>query len=71
MSQLQIDDRRGRENSLRLVLTDGGFKLNQYGNEIIDATEINKYGLISIKTNRLEEVPSPNESYKIYKIKEY
>jgi len=54
-----------------LVLTDGGFKLNQYGNEIIDATEINKYGLISIKTNRLEEVPSPNEHYKIYKIKEY
>jgi hypothetical protein len=70
MNQLGIVDRRGESNSIRLVLTDWGFKLTLYGNIVLDASNVNQDGLIEITKSRVKTVDE-NEYIQVLKVNLY
>jgi hypothetical protein len=55
---------------MSLILTDNGFKVTQYGNTIVDATELRKDGTISIKSGYCSLVEENNWGYH-FKIRDY
>jgi len=67
---LKVEDRRGSNDIMSLILTDNGFKVTQYGNTIVDATELRKDGTISIKSGYCNLMEENNWGYH-FKIRDY
>lgn len=67
---LVVEDKRGNGASLGLVITDNGFRLTHYGNEVLDATDIKKNGEFVINGSRAKHIET-NGGFHIYKIEDY
>ena len=76
MYQLQIKDERGfsvgqtKKGQIALILTDDGFRVTYYGNEIVDAINIKEDGKIVVNSNRMSMIGEGNGYYE-FKLKEY
>jgi hypothetical protein len=60
MNQLEVKDERGHETGSRnvfiLTLTNKGFRLSNYGNEIIDASTVREDGRFTVTKSRAKPV---------------